>query len=124
GEELFTATRPGQSLACAGCHAPPMFVTSEPAAPFAYPLEKTGIMAEARFKSGSLRNIAARKSLFHKGTVPDVSAMLHSGAAGSPVPEVPLHSLPAGDIPAMLAFLKTLTDDSIMVDPKFADPFE
>jgi cytochrome c peroxidase len=123
GDKLFTTARQGESLACASCHTPPMFLTDAPAAPYAFPFEKTGIRGEARFKAGSLRNIAVRRSLFHKGTVPDVTAMLRAGSPGSELTAIPLHSVSQQDIPALLAFLQTLTDDSITVDPKFADPF-
>lgn len=126
GEQLFL-TAPagggGPAPACAGCHTPPMFITSTPAGPFAFPQE-SGINGQNRFKSGSLRNISTRKFLFHNGTVADVSAMLNAGAPGSGSAGIPAHSVKPQDVAALLAFFTTLTDESITTDPKFSDPFK
>ncbi|GAB4018698.1 cytochrome c peroxidase [Spirosoma migulaei] len=127
GEQLFlTAPRGGgggPAPACAGCHTPPMFITSTPAGPFAFPLE-SGINGQNRFKSGSLRNISTRKFLFHSGNVADVSAMLKAGSPGSGSAGIPAHAVSPADVAALLAFFTTLTDESITTDPKFSDPFK
>ena len=122
GEQVFLQQGPGGAPACGGCHAPPMFLTSEPAAPFAFPLE-AGINGQNRFKSGSLRNIGIRKSLFHNGSVADISAMLNSGAPGGGN-VIPAHGIPPPDVNAVLAFLNTLTDETITTEQKFSDPFK
>jgi cytochrome c peroxidase len=114
GENIFlNAARP---LTCASCHTPPMFLTSSPAGPFALldPNDR-GINNQNRFKSGSLRNIATARNLFHNGSVPDVNAMLNSN--------IPAHGVPPQDRAAILAFLQTLTDNTVRTEQKFSNPF-
>jgi cytochrome c peroxidase len=124
GEQLFlTAPGPG-APACGGCHTPPMFITSAPAGPFAFPdPTDAGINNEHRFKSGSLRNIALTAPYFHNGKVASLSAMLNGGPPGSPA-NVPAHSVAPADAPKILAFLQTLTDNSVTTETKFSDPFK
>jgi cytochrome c peroxidase len=123
GEQLFlNALTPNNT--CASCHTPPMFLTSNPAQGFALnDANDLGINNQRRFKSGSLRNISNRTRLFHNGSVPNVSTMLNSNAPGSPIPNIPAHSMGPQNIPNMLAFLNTLTDNTILTDPKFSNPF-
>jgi len=123
GEQLFlNALLPNNT--CASCHTPPMFLTSNPAQGFALAdANDLGINNQRRFKSGSLRNISNRTSLFHNGSVPNVQAMLNSNGPGSPIPNVPAHSIGPQNVPNMLAFLNTLTDNTILTDPKFSNPF-
>ena len=89
GEQIFTTPPPpppGGPVppSCAGCHTPPMFLTSLPAGPFAL-LDPTdaGINNQNRFKSGSLRNITSTAPYFHNGTVTSLTAMLTGG-----IPEI------------------------------------
>ncbi|MBV9986961.1 MAG: hypothetical protein JO301_04745 [Chitinophagaceae bacterium] len=128
GQASFTADeRDGETLfltagnvTCAGCHAPPMFLTSSPQAPFALadPTD-AGINNQHRFKSGSLRNIANTAPYFHNGSVPSLTAML--GAAGTaPIPQ---HTVAPQDRQKLLAFLQTLTDVTTIADVKYSDPF-
>lgn len=123
GEQLFITTPPvGPS--CAGCHAPPMFITSQPAGPFGLPdANDHGINNENRFKSGSLRNIAFTAPYFHNGSIPTLAGMLNGGPPGSPT-HVPAHSVAPQDAPKLLAFMQTLNDASVTTDVKFADPFK
>ena len=123
GEQLFLNAPPG-APSCAGCHAPPMFLTSNPAGPFAFPdPTDAGINGQNRFKSGSLRNIALTAPYFHKGTVSNLSAMLNGGPPGSPT-FVPAHSVNPTDAVKILAFLQTLSDQTITTEAKFLDPFK
>ena len=94
-----------------------MFLTSLPAGPFAL-LDPTdaGINNQNRFKSGSLRNIANTAPYFHNGTVTSLTAMLTGG--------IPAHSVAPPDVVKVLAFLQTLTDNSVTTDVKFSDPFK
>ena len=125
GEQLFITPPPGGGgPACGGCHAPPMFITSSPAAPFAFPdPTDLGINNENRFKSGSLRNIGLTAPYFHNGKVASLTAMLNGGPPGSPA-NVPAHSVAPQDAPKLLAFLQTLTDNSVTTDVKYSDPFK
>jgi cytochrome c peroxidase len=114
GEQLFLTAGPG---ACGGCHRPPLFITSQPAAPFGLlDPNDAGINNQNRFKSGTLRNIAATTPLFHNGSVPSLEAMLASN--------IPAHGVPPQDRPRLLAFLRTLTDNTITTDVRFSDPFQ
>ena len=123
GEQLFLSTPPiGPS--CAGCHAPPMFITSQPAGPFALPdAADRGINNENRFKSGSLRNIAFTAPYFHNGSVPTLAGMLNGGPPGGPG-NVPAHSVAPQDAPKLLAFLQSLSDASVTTEVRFSDPFK
>lgn len=114
GETLFLTA--GGNRACAGCHAPPMFLTSDPAGPFALndPLD-LGINNQRRFKSGSLRNIAISGPYFHNGSVASLQEML----AGN----IPAHSVGPQDRQKLLAFMQTLTDVTTLADAKFSNPF-
>jgi cytochrome c peroxidase len=124
GEQLFiTPPLPG-GFACSGCHNPPMFITAAPVAPFGFPdAADMGINNQNRFKSGSLRNIALTAPYFHNGKIASLSTMLNGGPLGSPT-HVPAHSVAPQDAPKLLAFLQSLTDNSVLTDIKFSDPFK
>jgi cytochrome c peroxidase len=117
GETLFLTAGNGAGGTCAGCHAPPMFLTSSPAGPFSLndPTD-LGINNQRRFKSGSLRNIANTAPYFHNGSIGSLQAML----AGN----IPAHSVGPQDRQKLLAFLQTLTDVACLNDAKFSNPFK
>ncbi len=116
GEQLFLNARgPNGGPTCANCHTPPMFMNSA-APPFSIPDNTDlGINNERRFKSGSLRNITNTQSLFHNGSVRDVSTMLASNT--------PAHGVAPQDRANILAFMQTLTDNTITTDVRFSSPF-
>ncbi len=121
GEQIFITPPPpgpgGPLPACAGCHAPPMFLTSAPAGPFALlDPNDAGINNQNRFKSGSLRNIANTAPYFHNGTVLSLTAMLTGG--------IPAHSVPPPDVAKVLAFLQTLSDNTVTTEVRFSNPFK
>ncbi|MES2374688.1 MAG: cytochrome c peroxidase [Bacteroidota bacterium] len=113
GETLFLTA--GGNNTCAGCHAPPMFITSNPAGPFSINND-AGINGQRRFKSGSLRNIANTAPYFHDGSVGSLQAMLSTN--------IPAHSVGPQDRAKLLAFLQTLTDVACLTDAKFSNPFK
>lgn len=116
GEQTFlNTTGPGGGPTCATCHTPPMFMNSA-APPFSL-LDNNdlGINNERRFKAGSLRNIANTQSLFHNGSVRDVATMLASN--------IPAHGIAPQDRANLLAFMQTLTDNTITSDVRFTSPF-
>ncbi len=126
GEQLFLTAPagPGGPPACAGCHSPPMFLTSNPAGPFAFPDPNDhGINNQDRFKSGSLRNVALTAPYFHNGAIGSLTTMLQGGPPGSPA-NIPAHSVAPPDVQRLLAFLQTLTDQSVTTEAKFSDPFK
>ncbi|MBS1509273.1 MAG: cytochrome-c peroxidase [Bacteroidetes bacterium] len=129
GEQLFltppagTAPGGGPLPSCATCHTPPMFMNSA-APPFGLAdANDHGINNENRFKDGTLRNIFGRGKLFHNGSVTSLQAMLAGGPPGAPT-NVPAHSVAPQDVPKLLAFMQTLTDNTITADIKFSDPFK
>ena len=121
GENLFLNTQPpGGGPTCATCHTPPMFLNSNAPA-FGLPdPNDLGINNSGRFKVGSLRNIGLASSLFHNGSIANVGAMLN---AGPPPAGVPAHSVAPQDRANILAFLNTLTDNTVLTDVRFSNPF-
>ncbi|HVZ26771.1 MAG TPA: cytochrome c peroxidase [Sediminibacterium sp.] len=114
GETLFLTAG---NQPCGGCHKPPMFLTSDPAAPFGLPDPTDhGINNQNRFKSGSLRNIALTAPYFHNGSVASLQTMLANG--------IPAHTVAPQDRAKILAFLQTLTDATVSTDIKFSNPFQ
>ena len=128
GERLFNTAAPppggGPALSCQSCHTSPMFMNSA-APPFAFidPLD-AGINNQDRFKAGSLRNISTRTALFHNGRIANLQAMLTSGSAGSGTQPIPAHSVAQQDVQNILAFMNTLSDNSIVTEVKFSNPFQ
>lgn len=114
GEQLFLTAG---AAPCGSCHRPPMFLSSSPAGPFALQdPNDAGINNENRFKSGSLRNIAGMAPIFHNGSVGSVQAMLNGN--------IPAHGVLPADRQKLIAFLNTLTDNTITTEPRFSDPFK
>ena len=114
GENIFLTNG---NVSCAGCHAPPMFLTSAPAAPFALlDPNDLGINNQRRFKCGSLRNIGEVSRYFHNGSVAGLQNVISTN--------IPAHNVPPQDRVKLLAFLQTLTDLACVADTKFSDPFK
>ena len=127
GEVLFNTAAPGPgggaALSCQSCHTSPMFINSAaPGFGLLDPLD-AGINNQNRFKSGSLRNIGTRTALFHNGRIANVQAMLNAGAPGSGTQPIPAHSVAPQDVQNLLAFMNTLTDNTIATEVKFSNPF-
>ena len=88
-----------------------------------------------RFKSPSLRNIAVSAPYMHDGrfaTLAEVVDHYDHGVQDSPnlAPQlrnpdgtVRRLNLTAAQKAALIAFLGTLTDNALLTDPKFSDPF-
>jgi cytochrome c peroxidase len=113
GEQLFLTA--GVNT-CASCHTPPMFITSNPKAPFALRDDSDlGINNEDRFKSSSLRNIALTAPYFHNGSIGSLQSMLTS--------RIPDHGVAAQDVSKLLTFLQTLSDNTITTEARFSNPF-
>jgi len=120
GEQLFlnaTPPPPAPPATCAGCHTPPLFITSSPAGPFGLPDPNDhGINNTNAFKVGSLRNIALTAPYFHNGSIASLQVMLTSN--------IPAHRVAPQDVQNILAFLQTLTDQSTITEARFSDPFK
>lgn len=119
GEQLFlnaTPPPPAPQATCAGCHTPPLFITSEPTAAFGLPdPNDNGINNTGNFKVGSLRNIAITAPYFHNGSITSLQAILTSNT--------PAHRVAPQDVQNILAFLQTLTDQTTVSETRFSDPF-
>jgi cytochrome c peroxidase len=82
-----------------------------------------------RFKSPSLRNVEVTGPYMHDGRFPTLDAVIDhysSGGKNHPNKDVrvqPMH-FTASERAALVAFLKTLTDQEFLSDPKFSDPFK
>lgn len=119
GEQLFLhAAPPGQpTLTCAGCHKPPLFITSTPAAPFGLAdVNDAGINSSGHFKIGSLRNVAISTPYFHNGSITTLQGVLTSN--------IQFHQVAPQDVQNLLAFMQTLTDTQTLSDERFTDPFK
>lgn len=127
-----------QSLMCSACHA--TVVQSLDAA------HNNGLDAETsadqgagegRFKSPSLRNIAIRPPFMHDGRFatleevvefynsgiqdhPNLAPRLRDGQTGLPI----RFNLSAAEKAALVAFLKTLTDEDFLNATQYSDPFK
>jgi cytochrome c peroxidase len=146
GKQLFLRTIPNGGGACFGCHTTEAFisanpgpqnngldlVTTDPGAGATFPNIP---IFDARFKTSSLRNIELTAPYMHDGrfaTLEEVVEHYNSGiqahptlspaltdANGDPV----LLNFTTAEKAALVAFLKTLTDNSIAAEPKWSDPF-
>lgn len=114
----------------------------------AYPLSDQGLLeltGESQdmgaFRVPTLRNIARTAPYMHDGSISTLEGVLDHYAAGgrtltaadvagvgaeSPLKSPLIHgfSLSAQERLDVLAFLESLTDDTFLSDPRFADPFE
>lgn len=138
--KLTPVEREGRSLfvgaaGCAACHATNAVVSDAP--------HNTGLDATitdvgsvgGRFKAPSLRNIAIRPPYMHDGrfqTLEQVVEFYDTGVQANPGLDSRLRA--PGQVPkrlnltqaqrdALIAYLKTLTDETFLTAPRFASPF-
>jgi cytochrome c peroxidase len=95
--------------------------------------ERTGLPKDmGTFKMPTLRNVALTAPYMHDGrfqTLEQVIDHYHNGAKNHPnrgiqIPNGGYTFLTAADKATIVAFLKTLTDQSLVTDVKFSDPFK
>jgi cytochrome c peroxidase len=137
GMSLFTTPPggPGRSARCATCHTTDAQVVL---VAFNNGLDAVPIdpgVGGGRFKSPSLRNIAASAPYMHDGrfgTLEEVVDFYDSGVQFSAdlafvmtdgAGQALRLGLTAEEKAALIAFLRTLTDQMLLEDPRFADPF-
>jgi cytochrome c peroxidase len=82
-----------------------------------------------QFKSPSLRNVEVTGPYMHDGRFATLSAVVDhysSGGKQHPNKDIRVQALHFTDSEkaALIAFLKTLTDQQFLTDPKFSDPFK
>jgi cytochrome c peroxidase len=113
-----------------------------------YPASNTGVHAitndpddMGKFKAPSLRNVAVTAPYMHDGSITDLHAVLdHYAAGGRTITTGPNAGVGADnphksgfvkkfDMPMMvrhnlMMFLRSLTDDTFLKDPRFSDPWK
>ncbi|ADE53658.1 cytochrome-c peroxidase [Coraliomargarita akajimensis] len=143
----------GDRVNCAGCHVTEAFVGPVPNRPEASTnslnngldaastddlgvYEATGRRRDiGKFKTPSLRNIEVTAPYMHDGRFVDLEAVVEHYSTGiqkHPSLRPPLLGMNGEPVnfdfsqrekDALIAFLKTLTDDEFLSDPKFSNPF-
>jgi cytochrome c peroxidase len=135
GALLFGQITGTENVGCTGCHG-----DDTQTVPFAMNIGFDLVSADpgaggGAFRAASLRNIAVTAPYMHDGrfaTLREVLDHYDRGILASPDLTPRLRS--AGELPrrfnlsdddkaALEAFLRTLTDDALLADPRFADPF-
>jgi cytochrome c peroxidase len=141
GSAEFTRVRPDPqgvllfSLRCAVCHSPGTHALDGP--------HNTGLdsvvtdpgAGDGRFKAPSLRNIAIRPPYMHDGrfnTLREVVEFYNSGVQPNPNLDMRLRdrdrgplrmNLSPAQIDALLSYLATFTDSTLLTAARFSDPF-
>ena len=146
GKNLFFQTIPMGGGACFGCHTTEAFISANPG-PQNNGLDITttdegagGVfnnpIFEGRFKTTSLRNIELTAPYMHDGrfaTLEEVVEHYNSGVQNHPTLSPALKDENGNPVrlnfnetekAALVAFLKTLTDNSVALEEKWSNPFE
>lgn len=145
GKMLFLDAFPLRGLGCTTCHGTEAFITPPKSTNNGLDLESTTDLGvyEATgnpldigtFKTPSLRNVALRAPYMHDGrfaTLEEVIEHYNSGVQAHPNLEIILKdangnprkmNLSQEEKDALVAFLKTLTDEKFVEDEKFSNPF-
>lgn len=130
GKQLFIAAPASGGGGCASCHVPPTFALVGNSLSNGMDAGETRI-----FKAPSLRSIAISGPYMHDGsfrTLAQVVTHYVRGIQDGPALDNRLRAPTGGpqrltmssaDQAALVAFLRTLTDNSLSRDPKFSDPF-
>jgi cytochrome c peroxidase len=147
GKNIFFQSIPNGGGACFGCHTTEAFVSANPGpqnngldASSTTDLGAGGVFPNptfvGRFKTSSLRNIALTAPYMHDGrfdTLEEVVEHYNSGIQNHPTLSPALTdangnpvrlNLSTAEKAALVAFLKTLTDDSVRTEAKWANPFK
>ncbi|MBK8968421.1 MAG: cytochrome c peroxidase [Saprospiraceae bacterium] len=131
GKMLFTAPPNNGGAGCAGCHQPPTFALGANSLSNGLDAGETII-----FKAPSLKNIAVAGPYMHDGrfaTLAEVVEHYNSGILDGPALDNRLRgpngqplrlNLNDAQKQAIVAFLNTLTDNSLLVEARFSDPFK
>jgi cytochrome c peroxidase len=130
GKFLFLATTAEGGVGCFGCHSAPTFSLAP---------GSTGNGLDAgetrKFRAPSLKSVATSSNFMHDGrfaTLEQVVEFYNSGVQESPLLDSRLRDgagapqrlhLSSADKAALVAFMKTLTDESAPGERRFSDPF-
>lgn len=130
GQQLFLMPPQANGLGCAGCHVPPSFSIDANSRSNGLDAGETRI-----FRSPSLKTIGMGNRYMHDGrfaTLEEVVEFYNSAVQTGPALDPRLANpngtprrlnLSAADKAAVVAFLRTLRDSSVVTDPRFRDPF-
>jgi cytochrome c peroxidase len=146
GKNIFFQTIPNGGGACFGCHTTEAFISANPGP------QNNGLDANSttdlgagavfsnpifngRFKTSSLRNIELTAPYMHDGRFASLEQVVehyNSGIQGHPTLSPALKDANGNPVrlnltnpqkAALVAFLKTLTDQSLSSEVKWSDPF-
>lgn len=146
GKDLFFRTIPNGGGACFGCHTTEAFISANPGPQNngldAFSSEDFGAgevftnpIFEGRFKTSTLRNIEDTAPYMHDGrfaTLEEVVEHYNSGIQNHPTLAPALQDANGNPVrlnfteeekQALVAFLKTLSDDSLASEEKWSNPF-
>ncbi len=130
GFRVFTRPAREGGAGCSSCHLLPTLALDPTAGNNGLDPGETRI-----FKAPSLKNVAVTGPYMHDGRFANLDEVVEhyaSGVIGSPGLDPRLRGGVAGNLgvplsqaqkDALVAFMEALTDDDLLVDPKFADPF-
>lgn len=148
GKQLFLQPVQNGGAGCFACHTTEAFVsanvgpqnngldsvsTSDRGAAETFPQQ---MQLTGAFKTGTLRNIALTAPYMHDGrfaTLEQVVEHYNSGVKAHPNLAPPLRrpdgqpqrlNLSEGQKAALVAFMRTLTDESVALNPKWSNPFK
>jgi cytochrome c peroxidase len=131
GKFLFMSVRPDGGLQCFECHAGPTFTLSNTARSNGLDANETRV-----FRAPSLKGVASSRHFMHDGrfsTLEEVVEHYNSGVQKSPSLDQRMLdqnlqprrlNMSATDKAALVAFLKTLTDESTPFETRFSSPFK
>jgi cytochrome c peroxidase len=124
GRDLFMRGPPN-GKGCAGCHQPPTFALDPNSRSNGLDLNETVI-----FKSPSLKNVALSGRFMHDGRFSSLDQVLTHYASGIQAGAARDNRLPIGGIAMtaqekadIVAFMQTLTDNTLNTDARFSNPF-
>ncbi len=130
GQELYFRPKPAGGAGCQGCHVAPSFALAANSL-------SNGLDAGQGtvFRSPALKNVGLSRRFMHDGrfsSLEEVVEFYDSGVQAGPLLDARLRApgggpqrlnLSSDDKAALVAFLRTLTDGPLSVDPKFSNPF-
>lgn len=130
GFRIFTRPRNQGGVGCAECHQLPTMALAVNSLSNGLDAGETTV-----FKAPSLKNVAVGGPFMHDGrftTLEDVVRHYSGGIRNGPVLDRRLlaangqpirPNFTDGEVAALVAFMETLTDTQLLVDPRFSDPF-
>ncbi len=127
GKQIFTTNQGG--INCSGCHQVPTFALNDNVRGIGLDPNETTI-----FKAPSLKNVATSAQFMHDGrfsSLAEVVEFYNLGIQPGPLLDNRLMqngqprrmNLSEAEKQALVAFLETLTDNTVVNDSKFSDPF-